>query len=372
MRAAWEDLVRHTDILRTSFRYLDEDNTWRVIVRSQPDIVWTEHDSSIDVKQVLSLLKKTFVFRTEGDFARPLAVDVIRDICVISLHHSLYDGESIELTLQDLTSFHEGLTTPARPPFSQAALTIPYSQSDAESYWVQSLVGFQGVTYISHPGIKGEAQARLSMNYDTVHQGCKTLGVTLQSVAMLAYAKTLAWSTGQHDVVFGRIVRGRTLSSMNADEITGPLFNTVPIRVDLTRTNDTNQESSRTIQCETGESQVYQHVSLSKVQQTWRKGIGASGAELFDAVFVFQSRNESSTNKLWISINVKDDSAPTEHRINFAFHQGQIRIQSFLIRCKTGLDTLLDCFEGAFCGIIEQPGSPAKGFLEWQNKFPQR
>lgn len=51
-----------------------------------------------------------------------------------------------------------------------------------------------------------EAGSVLKVNVNSVLAGCKDLGVTLQTVALLAVGKSLASASGRRDIVFGHVV----------------------------------------------------------------------------------------------------------------------------------------------------------------------
>ena len=361
VKRVWEDIVTATEILRTSFHFSKDTSTWSGTVSRQPFIKWNEWDHSIGMEQAFSRIRRDFVFREESDFSRPpFAVNVVGDIFVLSLHHSLYDGESISILFHDFWALLRGSRLPTRPPFSQAAEEINESNYRAEKYWISSLGDFEGDTSSSSFGTFHEARATLKTDLTTVLEGCRSLGVTLQSLALLAFGKTLAKLSRQDDVTFGHVVRGRILSMSEADNIIGPLFNTVPIRVNLQEMRGNNRDAVQRIQRLTGESQAYQHASLSKVHQAWRKTICNPDAELFRSLFVFQKRLTIEEDQPWESVAVDDDSVPTEYSINFECEQKDSEINICVNSTSIDdLDNFLQTFERLLYDIYQCPdGSP--------------
>ncbi|KAL9032018.1 MAG: hypothetical protein Q9196_000031, partial [Gyalolechia fulgens] len=368
-KGVWGDIVERTEILRTSFHFSRRTSTWLAAVHRRPSVTWNETKSSIDIEQAMLGIRERFLFRQESHFAEPpWAVNLLGDVFILSLHHSLYDGESIDLLFSDFWDSLRGSRLATRLPFSQAAEEICKSNHEAEKYWVHTLRNFQGEHKPFPTGKYREARATLRVELETVLEGCRSLGVTLQSLALLAFGKTLAWLSRRHDVAFGHVVRGRNLSGLEADNVVGPLFNTVPMRVHLGEAATTNKDVAHRVQRLSGESQVYQHASLNKVQQAWRRTIGEPNAELFHALFVFQKRIAAEADRRWTSLAVGADSAPTQYSTNFECEQGdtaiKIRMNS---RSIEDLGTFLQAFEHLLCDSFRCPSNHPKAAF---NRLP--
>ena len=365
VRKAWETLVAGTEILRTSFHF-DENNVIRSgVVHNAVPLMCTQHDSSIKLEQIIKHVKDRMVFQEEGDFARPpWAIDVVGNTYVLSMHHSLYDGETLDLLFEDLSNILEGAQKLQRTPFSYAARTIREHQAEAVNYWIRNLEGFQNVSAISLASKFQEISHTLKIDLTTVLKCCKSMGVTLQTMSLFAFAKTLALSSGQQDIVFGHVVRGRTLGKLDGDGIIGPMFNTVPMRINLTGMSVTNEDALKNIQSFTGRSQAYQHASLGQVQQRWRDKANNSEGELFDSLFVFQKRTDDVEDPLWAPVDVEDDTAPSEYPLNLAFEQRQAELGICVNSTHNeDLDALVQTFEHVFCEIFQHPKRSAIAYL---------
>ncbi|KAL8723312.1 MAG: hypothetical protein Q9225_000364 [Loekoesia sp. 1 TL-2023] len=366
VRKVWEKIVAGTEILRTSYHFSENTSMWSGVVHKNLAMAWKEWDSSIDIKQAVLQIKKRFVFREESDFARPpWAVNIMGDVFMLSLHHSLYDGESMRILFHDFWALLDGSQLPTRPPFSRAAEEIHKSSKEAESFWARSLDGFKGDTLRSSTGKSQEARTTLKADLASVLEGCRSLGVSLQSLVLLTFGKTLAWLSRQHDVAFGHVVRGRNLPALEGDDVVGPLFNTIPMRVNLEKTAATNRDAAQSIQLLTGESQAYQHASLNKMQQTWRKTVGNTDAELFHTLFVFQQHFAAQEDQLWTSVAIDDKSPPTEHSTNFECEQRHNEINICVNSSSIeDLDTFLRTFEYLLCDTFQCPDSPVTAVLD--------
>ena len=366
LRKAWEDVVYATEILRTSFRFSQESHTWSGLVHEQPVLIWIEHDASMSTEQVMPQIRNRMMFREESDFAKsPWQVDIVRDVFILSLHHSLYDGQSIRLLFQDFWVSWKGSRLPKRPVFSQAAEEIDRIKGEAEDYWASKLETFRGTPRDSVVGLIREARARLNVSPIALLEGCKRLGVTVQSVALVAFGKTIARLSRRQDIIFGHVVSGRSLPTIkDADDVVGPLFNTIPVRIGLSKSSTTNKDVVQDIQEITGESQIFQHASLGKVQQAWREKIDNSEAVLLDSLFVFQRHATYKDDHAWESVALDDNGAPTEHATNFECEQADTGISVCVYSNSIkDLDFLIRTFESTLFDILESPDKPVNGVL---------
>ncbi|KAI4203069.1 MAG: hypothetical protein LQ350_002117 [Teloschistes chrysophthalmus] len=369
LREAWEDLVARTEILRTGFSFSKDTKVWSGTVHKQPYIVWNEHAVSVSLEQVMATIKEAFVFHKEVDFARPpWRVDHVGNTLILSLHHSLYDEDSIRSLFRDFTTLFTGSRLPQRPSFSVAARMIHESGREAKTFWIRRLAGFGGGTVAAPVGRFQEVTARLDVDLNAALKGCRSFGVTLQSMALLAFGKTLAVQSKRQDLVFGHVVRGRTLSMSGVDDVIGPLFNTVPMRIQLGAKGMANRDAVRAIQDITGESQAHQHASLSRIQAAWHRTIDKADAELFDTLFVFQKRALEKDDTSWDFVDVDDSAAPTEYATSFECEQTDTGINVCInSRSLENLRSFVHIFEETINDILNRPNEPV--LSAWEDSF---
>ena len=386
LKHSWAHLTVATEILRTTFHYSNAVNSWLAAVHQENLISWSEQDVDISLSDSLVDITKCTVMHEEVDFERPpWLINILKTateiVFVLSMHHTLYDGESISLLFQDLARLYQGSELPPRAPFSDAARAISKSSTDAEEFWLQKLDGFHsGGAYHSQKATKSgmiDVEIILKTNIESVLRSCKDLGVTTQTVALLAYAKSLACHCSCRDIVFGHVVGGRSLAMPGADEIVGPLFNTVPSRIVFDKTYVTNRSAVIEIQRSSGDSQQYQHARLGRIQQAWRQRVGDAEAQLFDTLFVFQNsvNNLPSTEEMWTALTMDEVAVPTEYSVNFEFEQ---RNEGIVLRMasRKGLTTReqlqswLSDFEQAFQDILENPSRSVIAFPSSLQSLP--
>jgi hypothetical protein len=107
-------------------------------------------------------------------------------------------------------------------------------------------------------------------------------------------AKSLAYLFQNNDVCFGNVVSGRTFSVDGLDRLVFPTFNTVPVRIDLTRKRS-NLELVTALQGLSTASQDFQLVPLRLIQS--HLGFGRSG--LFSALLLLQRGQYELDSKIW-------------------------------------------------------------------------
>ncbi|KAF9077099.1 hypothetical protein BDP27DRAFT_1519318, partial [Rhodocollybia butyracea] len=130
------------------------------------------------------------------------------------MHHCLYDGLSLPYILDDVAAIYLGLEVTKRPQFADAVPFVLHSSKDL------------------HPQESSSVNlARQSVELpENALDIIKEMGVTVQTIMLLAWGKTLAALTGSLDVVFGHVVAGRAIELEDALLVSGPLFNTIPFR----------------------------------------------------------------------------------------------------------------------------------------------
>lgn len=378
LKQAWEYLAMKTEILRTAFYFSDADSSWLAAVHQEGPGNWAECDIESSLSDSLIDVMTHSMLREAADYERPpwkttILKNAMEIVLVVSMHHSLYDGESINLLFQDLARLYQGVGLPPRAPFSDAARAIMKRKRDAEEFWLQKLDCFES-SHVS-PSQKAnemdmiEVQSNLKMSIEIVRRCCKDLSVTIQTVALLAYGKSLACVSRRRDIVFGHVVGGRSLTMPGADEVIGPLFNTVPSRIVFDKTYVSNKTTAIEIQQASGDSQPHQHASLGRIQQAWRQKVGDDNKQLFDNLFVFQnSANRASlSDGLWTAVDIEGAVAPTEYSTNFEFEQKEeeiaLRVASHKgLRTREQLQAWLTDFEQIFRDVLEHPERSVMAF----------
>lgn len=378
LKQAWERLTMQTEILRTTFHFHDASTSWLAAVHLERPDAWVEYRITTPLSESLTDNTKNTIYSVEADFEQPpWKVAVLKTatevVLVISMHHSLYDGQSINFVFQDLARMYQGIPLPPRAPFSVAARAISKTMENAAEFWLQKLDGYHSniISPLVAPTETDmiEVELCLNMTIENILQGCRDLDVTIQTVAILAFGKTLACVSGRRDVVFGHVVGGRSLAMPGADDVIGPLFNTVPSRIIFDKTYAANKTAAVETQQFWGASQPYQHASLASIMRAWRRKVGDADAQLIDTLFIFQNSvgRTAFPDGLWAPLDLGDSVAFTEYPTNFEFEQGEKDIRLKVVsrkrlRTREQLKLWLTEFDQAFQDILEQPRRSVMAF----------
>lgn len=128
--------------------------------------------------------------------------------------------------LDDIVARYSAGTAPSRPQFAQAIPYILDGARDEEGFWKSKMSD-----YVPKPLPKIEqSETRAHFTGKTipitakVNRFVKSAGVSLQSLVLVAWGKTLCGLQGSLDVAFGQVVAGRSIGLEDALLASGPLF----------------------------------------------------------------------------------------------------------------------------------------------------
>jgi amino acid adenylation domain-containing protein len=392
LKDAIAEVVLKNDILRTSFHPITENGViWVGAVHTNPPLQWKEITLSSN-EDVMAELNSLYSFREVADFETPPLRFVLADMAdeklfVVLMHHALYDGASLPLLIEDLAAAYHGQARAQRPQFSDIAHHILEGQNDSCAFWTKKLAGYEPVEIPALPSSDATermllSERKIGLDVEKVVESCKAMEVTVQSIALLAYAKVLACLVGKRDVVFGQVLAGRSLAVPGAEETIGPLFNTVAQRVSFEPKFLSNREMAQRVQQLTAESQDFQHAPLKDVQKALRLEHCMSAASLFDTLFVFQKSADLTTGTLdeqqiWRPFEADGYAAQAEHKLNLEVDHGREAIAVSAscdgrYMCQQALDEFMMDFCTAFQDIIDHPTRCATAAPEPLGGLPLR
>ncbi|KKY25492.1 putative nonribosomal siderophore peptide synthase [Phaeomoniella chlamydospora] len=376
LRYAWSHVVEKRDILRTSFHNIQELGfSWIGAVHQDPFIQWEEIRSQGSVENSFSEIVRTMKYTTEDAFDYPpLKIWILHGPAerslVLSMHHSLYDGTSVPFIFDDLATAYAGHDLAVRPPFVSVVQPMLRAEQEATSFWSRKLADYDPVRLPPLERSKASQSMHLSVKQITaevskVVELCREFDVTVQTVALLSFAKVLASHIGRRDVVFGHVVAGRSLAIPNIEDTIGPLFNTLPYRIKLEPKFMSNQEMARQLQKMNSEAQVHQHAPLRSIQNHLRSSGALKKPFLFDSLFVFQNTSSKigsidCGNGLWKPSEKQHFVPEAEYTLNIEVEQSDESIKA-TASCngqfitKQMLENFLTDFETAFLDTIENP-----------------
>ncbi|NEQ66711.1 MAG: AMP-binding protein, partial [Symploca sp. SIO2D2] len=304
LRQAWQFLVDRHPILRTAFRY-DQNNPVQIVLK-QVELPWLETDwlqfSEEEGQQKELQLQP--LCQPSFDFAQAplLSLQLIRTgsdryQLIWHHHHILMDGWCLPILLRELFTVYHSLChqqTPQLPPINSYQNYIAWltqqDQQAAQSYWQTKLAGFSIPTPIPIARPKQQVAHHQEITYTLTPEETLSLNrfarqqrVTLNTLIQAAWAILLGRYSGETDIVFGAVTSGRNVPLQGIENIVGLFINTLPLRVDLNTDLSTLLQDLQTQQ---QENDRYAYTRLADIQ-SWSEV--PNGVSLFDTIFVFEN-----------------------------------------------------------------------------------
>jgi len=212
------------------------------------------------------------------------------NVMQLSMHHALYDAETLRLILTDLDTALQGRNLKQHPKIDRAiSYIIGSSESDPEekmAFWSEQLHGFSINRFPNlNPVVPEHATTTSSLEFHSrlttsqLESRCKEAGVSVQAVGQAAWAKLLAAYTGEPLVTFGVVLSGRTFTE--TFDAAFPCINTVPAFCNVDETNGSLLEKFMSYN---GALQKHAFTPLTDIQ----KFVGLTNEALFDTIFAYQ------------------------------------------------------------------------------------
>ncbi len=262
------------------------------VLMADPDVPWQylEMAGDTDVQRVCSDERAAVC-----DLAHqsPFRATLIRTAdnehrFVMTYHHIVLDGWSLPILLQEIFTSYYGGHLPAPASYRRFVTWMADRDVDAAfAAWRDVLADFATPTLVApnrtRPGRRATEMFRLPAETTrAVTELARSQHTTANTVLQAAWAQVLTWLTGQHDVVFGVAVSGRSAEVAGADSMVGLLINTVPVRATITP-DTTIAGLLDELQCRHGDTLDHQHLALSEIH----RAVGHD--QLFDTLFVYQN-----------------------------------------------------------------------------------
>ncbi|KAK9388567.1 hypothetical protein V1515DRAFT_533159 [Lipomyces mesembrius] len=303
LQQCWNAVVQQNQALRVSF-FQTEIGVVQVILKDWTP-VWLDYTNAIgDYRQLATNLLNEH-WKTVKLSRPPLIFSVMSTgqskLLFMGLFHALYDGTSMQIILDDVAKLYFYIGLPNRPSFVEAIYRIQSSVDmiAAKEFWTEK---FSFIELKQSPKLHKSAAASAlhslcSLPYSKIQEGARNLRCTPQVLMQTAFAISLSRLQGTASS-FGLVVSGRSFQD-DLDNVAGPLFNTLPVAIDLSKFR-----SYRDIVCclqqYSAQMMEYMHTPLRII----RKWLNVSAdTDLFNALFVFQNTSASETeDSLWKSI----------------------------------------------------------------------
>lgn len=305
LQEAFQLATNSIEVLRS--RFLTTDEGFAQVIMKKAKLPWfflSVVDQECDL--VLAKQRTSWLSRNEGQLLEPMRISILSteeaDVIAIFAHHAIYDGISWQYVLEHVEQAYMSLQAPdCGPAFTFA---LPYGplqrRASAEGFWREKLDGikFQPLPSVSSTEITHSVKIDAQIAHETQVEGMrKLLGVPHQAVLQACFEVTVRYHFPATQT-YGQIVSGRSIELLEAERVTGPLFNTLPLAVNVDPATSWAEHISHI-----NEKNIaylpFQHTALRDI----RRWCGMSPSEpMFDVLFAFQHESTYRKSQLFKAI----------------------------------------------------------------------
>src|SRR6185369_11177087 len=313
------EIVRRHESLRTTFSLLDEQPVqviaeaveFNLGVIDLSELSDSERDAELQ-RQANTEARRPFDLEQGPLFrARLLKLGAEEHVLLLSLHHIISDGWSLEILFRELAVLYNAFC--AGQPSPLADLSVQYADYAAWqqqylqgevlegelAYWKAQLEGVPAVLELPtdrpHPAVRSyegatekfSLPAELSQKLKELSQG---EGVTLFMTLLAAFQVFLARYSGQQDIVVGTPIAGRTRAE--EEVLIGLFVNTLALRVDVSGEPTFREVLARVRETCLG-AYAHQEIPFEKLVQELRPERSLRHSPLFQVFFQLNAPRES-------------------------------------------------------------------------------
>ncbi|RKH14324.1 amino acid adenylation domain-containing protein, partial [Corallococcus sp. CA053C] len=310
LKQAWEDVLAHHPVLRTSFFWQGLEAPLQA-VHARVTLPWKELDwrglpAAEQSSRLESFLAEDRALGFELSRAPLMRLALIRTEehayrLVWSFHHLLTDGWSSALLRKAVFTRYAALVQGNAPALAKGPAYREYiawlqrqDLARTEAFWRDTLAGFSSATplpagaasrTLATGGLSEQAVLLPTAETEALQAFARRHQLTLNTLVQAAWALVLARHANTSDVVFGATVAGRPSELPGVDTMLGMFINTLPVRV-LLEEEATVVPWLQRFQAQQVELRNHEHSPLVQVQG-W--SAVPRGTPLFETLLVFEN-----------------------------------------------------------------------------------
>lgn len=298
---AWDRVIAANEILGTCFKHTDKGVVQVVLKAEAMPLVWSQAKAGVDLMALQESLSRQLVGSIESQ--PPIRLTLLSHPdrgFVLSMHHALYDGESLPMIVDDVkATYLQGKTAP-RPAIGSLMDYISLKRSNSvdetKAYWVQLLSGWTPSELATAESSSSSTAIRnaetttptvsvrtFARPLTTLEQDCAKHSLTLPALLQGIFGVCLAQLHNYGAATYGAVLSGRTVPVDGVEHMMAPCIVTLPQRVNLRKAAASNVLDAVVASQKAGfEVLNYQHTATRDIQ-AW---LGVD-QPLFDAIFSF-------------------------------------------------------------------------------------
>lgn len=290
---SWDRVVAANEVLRTCFKHTEKGVVQVVLKTEALPLLWSQVKAGTDLKGLQESLSRQIVSNIETQPPIRLTLVSSDNVFILSMHHALYDGESLPMIVNDVkeTYLHgRAAPRPAIGPLVDfVAHKRTHSLDETKAYWTSLLSGWSpdelATDLSAAPTVENTETTvntrTFTRSLASLEQDCAKHSLTLPALVQGIFGACLAQQHNHGAATYGAVLSGRTVPVDAVERMMAPCIVTLPQRVDLRRASSVT-EAVVASQKAGFEVLNYQH-SATRDIQAW---VGAD-RPLFDAIFSF-------------------------------------------------------------------------------------
>lgn len=304
LKRCWELMIQRHEILRTAFVETENSKLPYVqVIMSDAILPWNVYDSDISDPKVL-LDSNSGPNISPLGYASPWQIQVHNAdaelYLLLDMHHALYDANALSTLLHEVEETYNGSTLPSAVsfvPFLDYMLSADTKQAD--DYFSKQLHNFiprpfrksaSNTTNLAFGTISGH----ISCSSEVVDTFLKRHSLAMLDLVQAMWAKALSVSQCHTDVCFGNVVSGRSVPVEGVDALVAPCFNTVPVRIDLSKHRN-NLSLVKALHKSNVDVLPFQLTPLRRIH----KHNTTAGRRLFDSLVLLQQQSSDLDPVIW-------------------------------------------------------------------------
>ncbi|KAF5010208.1 hypothetical protein FDECE_3620 [Fusarium decemcellulare] len=265
-KTAWEKAVATFPILRTRIVHLGADGMFQVVVKPQsPPVEWPARCDLDDylARDRLNPMKFGAVLNRAAIVTSGKGLKF-----VWTAHHSVYDGTTVALLSEAVSSIYAGKSLSKPVPYSRF---VKYEKSldpeKSDAFWRQALAKTKHVPFPLPLTLDYAPHLDSVVGYGlSLGESSTTEGITAATMIQVAWAYIISKYSGSSTVALGIGESGRLAPVPGIDSVLGPVAITVPMRVDFDDTQDI-LSTARQVQDTRQQSILHYHRGLQNIRR---------------------------------------------------------------------------------------------------------
>ncbi|KAK4139717.1 uncharacterized protein C8A04DRAFT_40505 [Dichotomopilus funicola] len=301
--AAWDAVARDNPILRTRLVFIQGLGTCQVVVDEK--IPWHQGNN---LDEYLSKDRSSPLNYGTSLARFAIIDDGKRKFFLWTVHHALYDGYSMDMTLAAVDHAYQSQTNLAVPgvlgvldrvhtrPFAEFMGYLgKIDKETLKQFWTHQLKDLETCPFpASPPGHR--CQADNTVMYSIPFSLNRKTGITMATLLKAAWGILVSRLSESHDVVYGVTQSGRDLELAGIERINGPTITTVPLRMKIDGQRFV-REFLKQLQTQTVDMIPFSHVGIQNIKNM--SGDATHAACDFQNLLVIQPGEDEQESALF-------------------------------------------------------------------------